>query len=249
VQDAKDALDRANLQLQAAQNQSHSMVSGTDREVAQARLKDAQAAVTLAQHQLTLGSIVSPLAGTLYQFDLKVGAYLQAGDLVGLVGNLNQMKVTVYVDEPDLGRVSFGLPVEITWDARPGQKWWGHVEKMPSEVVALGSRTVGEVSTVVDNPNHDLLPGVSVNALVVSKVAKDTITVPKVALRNLRGSDGVYKLNGSAIEWVPVKPGISDVNNVQILSGLNTGDKVVDRVIEPSDAELKNGLRVRPVSD
>ncbi len=83
------------------------------------------------------------------------------------------MKVTVYVDEPDLGRVAEGMPVAITWDARPGQKWFGHVDKLPTEVIALGTRAVGEVTTIVDNPSHGLLPGVTVNATIISKVVPD----------------------------------------------------------------------------
>lgn len=242
VQDAKDALERARLQLESAQNQQRALVTPSDKTVAQARLRDAQAAVALARHQIALGSIAAPISGTLYQFDLKIGSYLQSGDLVGLIGNVSQMKVTVYVDEPDLGRVGLGMPVKVTWDARPGQIWWGKVDHMPTEIVALGSRTVGEVSTVVDNPNHDLLPGVSINALVISDTVRDTLSVPKAALRNLNGSDGVYKLVNDAIRWTPVKAGVSDVNNVQILAGVAPGDKVVDS----SENELTDGMRVKP---
>ena len=249
VQDAKDALDRAKLQLAAFQNQRRSLVTSSDRSVAQARLHDAQAAVALAQHKVALGEVRAPMAGTVYQFDLKIGAYLQPGDLVALIGNLDQVKVIVYVDEPDLGRVEEDMPVRITWDAHPGQEWWGRVDKLPTQIIALQTRTVGEVSTIVNNPNHDLLPGVTVNATIVSKVVKDALSIPKAALRTLRGKNGVYKLEGNSITWTPVKTGISDVNSVQILSGLQPGDHVADRVVEPSDAEIKNGMRVKPVVD
>ena len=141
------------------ENQKRTLVTNTDKTVAEAKLHDAQSAVALTRHRLALGTVAAPIAGTIYQFDLKLGAYLQPGDLVGLIGNLDQVKVTVYVDEPDLGRVGLNMPVSITWDARPGQKWHGRVNKLPTEVIALGTRTVGEVTTVVDNPGHDLLSG------------------------------------------------------------------------------------------
>jgi hypothetical protein len=139
------------------------------------------------------------------------------------------------------------MPVGITWDARPGKRWWGHVNKLPSEVIALGTRTVGQVETVIDNPNHDLLPGVSVNAVIVSKVVKDAVSIPKSALRAIRGEAGAYKLNGDRLAWMPVTTGVSDVNNVEILSGLKTGDQVADRIVEPSDAEIRDGMRVNAV--
>ncbi|MBV9034125.1 MAG: efflux RND transporter periplasmic adaptor subunit [Acidobacteriaceae bacterium] len=249
VQDAKDVLERAKQQLAAFQDQRRTLVTASDKTVAQARVQDAQAAVASAQRRVALGSIRSPIAGTVYQFDLKVGAYLQLGDQVALVGNIDQVKVTVYVDEPDLGRVGEKMPVMITWDARPGQKWWGEVDKLPTQVVALGTRTVGEVTTVVNNPHHDLLPGVTVNATITSKVVNDALSIPKAALRNIRGTSGVYKLNGSSLAWTPIGTGISDVNNVQVLTGLQRGDKVADRVVEPSDAEIKDGLRVKAAID
>ncbi len=249
VLDAKDELERAKLQLASLEDQRRTLVTASDRSVAEAKLRDAQSAALSAQHRLALGIVRAPTAGTVYQFDLKVGSYLQPGDLVALVGNLDQVKVTVYVDEPDLGRVSEGMPVSITWDARPGQRWWGRVEKLPTEVTALGTRTVGEVSTTVSNPDHDLLPGVSVNALIISKVEADALSIPKGALRTIGGVNGVFKLTQKTITWTPIKAGISDVNNVQIISGLASGDRVADRVVEPSDAEIKSGIRVKVAND
>lgn len=247
LQDSKDGVETARLQLESFQDQRKNLATESEKGVAKAKLHDAQAAVALARHKITLGSVRAPISGTIYQFDLKIGSYLHPGDIVALIGKLDQMKVTVYVDEPDLGRVGMGMPVLITWDARPDQTWHGAVEKLPTEVIALGTRTVGEVTTIVENPNHDLLPGVSVNAIIVSHVAKDALAVPKSALRTLGGADGVYKLVGDHLQWTPVKTGMSDINDVQILSGLKPGDRVADRVVSPSDAEMKSGMRVRPV--
>jgi len=240
VLDAADALTRAKQQLQGYEDQKRTLVTSSDLSVSQAKLKDADAALTLAKHRLALATVRSPMTGTVYQFDLKVGAYLQPGTLVALVGNLDRVKVTVYVDEPDLGRVKKGMAVDFTWEARPGQHWWGRVEKLPTEIVPLDTRRVGEVTTIVDNPNHDLLPGVTVNATVVSAVVKDAVAIPKQALNRLRGSEGVYKLAGDTIVWTPVKTGVSDVNNVQILSGLKLGNRVALR----SDTEMTSGMQV-----
>jgi HlyD family secretion protein len=247
VEIAKDALDKAKLQLMSFENQRKTLVTASDRSVAQAKLQDARAAVALARRNVRLGTVEAPLSGILYQFDLKAGAYLQPGLLVGLIGNLDQVKVTVYVDEPDLGRVGLNMPVSITWDARPGRKWWGRVNKLPTQVIALNTRNVGEVTTVVDNPDYDLLPGVTVTALIISKVVKDAVSIPKAALRTMHGANGAFKLSGNSLAWTPITTGVSDVNNVQVLSGLEVGNQVADRVVEPSDAEIKDGMRVKPV--
>ncbi|HEX4168293.1 MAG TPA: efflux RND transporter periplasmic adaptor subunit [Bryobacteraceae bacterium] len=249
VQTDADNLNRAKLTLEAVKNQKRTAVTSSDRTVASAQLHQAQQAVALAQHRVQLGEIHSPTAGTVYKFDLKLGAYLEPGALVAEIGDLDKVKVIVYVDEPDLGRVGLGMPVEITSQSRPGMKWIGRVDKLPTEVVPKNTRVVGEVSTIIDNPNHDLLPHVSVDATIISQVVKDAIVIPKIALRRVGTQDGVYRLEGDTLRWVPVKVGISNINSVQIVSGLRLGDKIADQVVDPSDAELRSGMRVKTVSD
>ena len=244
-----DALTRAKLNLAAIKDQRQASVTSSDQAVAGAKLRDAQAATALAQHRVSLAEVQSPMAGTIYAFDLKVGAYLEPGTLVAKIGNIGRIKVNVYVDEPDLGRVALRMPVSITADSLPGRKWWGQVDKMPTQITALGTRTVGEVSTIIDNPKHELLPGLSVYATIVSQVAKSALVIPKAALRKNGGLEGVYALSGNTVVWKPVKTGISDINNVEILSGLQAQDHVADRVIDPSDAEIRGGMRVNPVFD
>ena len=245
VDDARDALAQAQAQLTQLQDQRKALVTQTDRVVAKARLQDAETALSVAQRRLGWTVVRSPLAGTLYQFDMRVGAYLQPGELVGLIGRLDQVKVVVYVDEPDLGRVRRALPVTITWEARAGQTWQGRVEKLPTQIVALGTRNVGEVTTIVDNPDHDLLPGVTVYATIVAAQVRDALTIPKGALRTVAGQTGVYKLAARTVVWTPVKVGISDVNSLQILSGLNERD----RVALPSESEIHDAAKVKPVLD
>ena len=52
----------------------------------------------------------------------------------------------------------------ITWDALPGHQWKGEVDKLPTQIVPLGTRQVGEVGCVIENPDRDLLPNANINA-------------------------------------------------------------------------------------
>lgn len=65
----------------------------------------------------------------------------------------------------------------------------------------------------------------------------------------MNGKDGVFKLVGTSIVWTPVTTGVSDTNNVQIVSGLSLGDRVLDRVVSPPDAEIRNHMNVKPDID
>jgi HlyD family secretion protein len=233
-------------QISSLENNRKSLVTSTDVDISSAKLQDAQAAVALAQHNLDLTTIKAPLAGTVYQFDIKRGAFLNLGDLVAVIGNLNQMRVQVYVDEPDVGRISRDLPVEITWQARPGQKWTGHVSQLPTEIVPLQTRQVGIVTCVIENPQHELLPSTNVDVSIVSKIARDAIAVPTQAVQNAANGSGVFKLgHGGTVVWQPVTTGIHDITTIEIKSGLQAGD----RVALPSDTLLVSGMKVKPLME
>ncbi len=240
---AEDALAKAKIQVETYEARRRTLVSSADRTITEAKLRDAEAAADLARHRLATDSIKAPIAGTVYQFDLKPGAYLSPGDVVATIGRLEQVRVRVYVDEPELGRVGLGDPVIITWEGRPDLKWQGKVDRLPTQIVPFGTRQVGEVLCLIDNPDHGLLPGTNINAEIISKVVKDALSVPKQCLRYESRGKGVYKLVGDEVAWQEVQVGVSDVNDIQILSGLAAGDEVA----LPGGAEIKEGVRVRAI--
>jgi HlyD family secretion protein len=242
---AEAAVASAKQQVQAVEANQKALVAPSDISISAAKLKDAEAGLELAQHRLELTQIRSPIAGTIYQFDIKKGAFLEVGALVAMIGNLDQMRVRVYVDEPDLGRVALNMPVTITWQAHTGQKWNGRVTQTPTEVTALQTRQVGIVTCVIENPGHDLSPGANIDASIISKVVPNAVSIPKQALQTTAAGTGVWKLVGDRIMWRQVVAGVSNISDVEIKSGLQAGD----RIVLPADATLANGMRVNAQSD
>ena len=241
VSQAKDRMDRAAAQIRSLEQRRGTLVAPQDRSAAEARLHDAESAVSLAEERIRKSVIRAPIAGTIYQFDLKPGAYLSAGDLVATIGQLDRVRVKVFVDEPDLGRVARGKPVVITWDAVPGKQWKGTVDKTPTQIVALGTRQVGEVLCVIDNPKNELLPGTNVNVEIGAESAANALTIPKEAVRRELGQAGVFTLAGNKLAWKKITLGVSNTTRTQV-QGLNENDAVA----LPSDKPLKEGMIVAP---
>jgi HlyD family secretion protein len=246
VNQAKERVDRAQAQIQSLGPRRKALVAPQDRPAAEARMQDAAAAVALAEERIRKSVIRAPIAGIVYQFDLKPGAYLEAGGLVATIGQLDRVRVKVFVDEPDLGRVAVGKPVAITWDAKPGRSWSGEVDKTPTEIVALGTRQVGEVLCVIANPGHELLPGTNVNAEIRSEQVAGALTVPKEAVRRERGQAGVYALAANAsghqtVAWKKITLGVGSATRTQV-DGLKEGDAVA----LTSDKPLQDGMPVTP---
>lgn len=232
---------RSEERLAALGRKRDALVSEADRRSAEARLAAARAEVDQARRRIELARIRSPIDGIVYGVVIRPGAYLRPGDMVAEVGRLDRLRTLIYVDEPELGRVGTGMPVRITWDARPGREWQGTVEQTPAEVVALGTRQVGEVTGVIGNPGLDLLPGANINAEIHAGASENALTIPKEALRRQSGEVGVYVLNGNQVHWRPVAVGLSSVTRVEIVSGLAEDDAVALVA-----SELSDGMTVRP---
>jgi len=239
---AKQQMEQLRLRIQALEARKSALVTGTDKEIAKSKLLEAQAAAQIARTNLDLSMIPSPMDGVLYDFDLKQGAFVNPGDLIGRVGRLDRVRVTVYVDEPDLGRVRIGESVLITWDGLPGHQWKGNVDKLPTQVVKLDTRQVGEVGCVIANPDRDLLPNSNVTVEIQATTAADALVLPKEAIRREGTETGVYLLTGDRVTWRKVSLGVASYTKTQVLSGLNQGDAVA----LPSEKTLKNGSRVDP---
>jgi len=242
VEQARQNVKSLDVQIQSLQSRRGALVGKGDLGSAQARVDEAAANVRLARTRIAQDTVYAPMAGTIYDLPARAGSFLNAGDPVASIGKLDPVRVRVYVDEPELGRVAPGENVRITWDALAGKEWTGTVEKRPTEVVPLGSRQVGEVLCTIGNPMRELVPGTNVNAFILTQVAENALTIPKSAVRR-DGAVGVYLLQpGNVIKWQPIQTGAADALRVEVVKGLSDGDAVA----QPSEQTLKAGVKVTP---
>ncbi len=242
LKQAQNAVADLDARIQAIEKRRPVMVSPGDIAGAQARIKAAEASITLAKTHMAQNTIPAPMSGIVYDLPARAGSYLHPGDLLGSIGKIDPVRVRVYVDEPELGRVAIGQPVRITWDAMAGREWTGTVDKLPTQIVALGARQVGEVLCTIHNADHDLIPGTNVNVFILTQVVESTLTIPKTAVRRERGT-GVYVLQkDNTVKWVNITTGASDALRVEVTGGLNDGDAVM----LPSDLTIHDGAQVSP---
>ncbi len=243
VEVAHAKLHDTEMALAALQTRREALVSRQDVAAGEARLQETESSVRLARERLSQGAVYAPISGVLYSLPARPGTFLNPGDLVASIGTIDHLRVRVYVDEPELGRVRVGQPVKITWDGLPGRNWTGVVEKKPAEIVPLGTRQVGEVQVTIDNPSHELVPGTNVNAEIRTSLVENALTIPKETMHRENGVVGVYLLEDTRVVWRPVKVGSASVTRAQIVEGLQDHD----RVALPSDHALKDGEPVRPI--
>ena len=214
------------------------------KDAASARVREAESVVALAGEQVSSSVIRSPADGVLYSLDLREGSFLTPGTRVAKVGNVDRVRIVVFVDEPELGRIRLGSAVKITADAYPNRIWAGQVDRLPTEVVSLETRRVGEVWCSVENSGGELIPNLTVSIQLESGVAENALTLPREAVAHDAGQPFVWVLGeDQTAEKRPVELGIQNAARSQITNGLDGSEQVL---LEDS-AALTAGSRVIPV--
>ncbi len=236
----RDRIATLRLQAQALEARKPVIVAAADVAAARARLREAQSAAEQARRAIELGTVRSPVRGVVYQLDARIGTYLTPGASVASIGQVETLKVLVYVDEPELGRVAKSMPVTISWDALEGRSWTGVVEKTPTQIVPLGTRQVGEVECRIDNEKGDLVPGTNVNVRILTRKQDAVLLVPKEAVRQRNGSTGVFVIEDNVLVWRPVELAQGNVTSVVVRSGLKQGELIA---LGP-ESNLKPGAKV-----
>ena len=212
-----------------------------DLKRAASRVEAAQARLQYLEGNEKRAVVRSPIAGTLYHFTIKEGAFVNAGDLLGYMADFSHLRVRAYVDEPDLGQISKGAEVLIHWSAYPGISWKGTVQEIPPEVTRLETRSVAEVLCSIDSARNSLIPNINVDVEIASRPGPKIASLPRSAVFTDGESQFVWLLRDSRAEKHIVRTGQSTSTLIEVTGGLSASD----RVIIPGDVPITEGMRVQ----
>jgi HlyD family secretion protein len=245
VKQAEDALQRAQADVTLQEQEQKDRYSQPEMAKVQALGLEAQAAYEAAEGALTKSSVRAPFDGVVYALPVKQGAYVQTGDLLLQEGDLSQMLVRTFVDEPDIGRLATGEKIEVTWDALPGRIWNGAVSTVPATVKLRGTRNVGEVTCTLDNHDRHLLPNVNVGVTIITAEHSGVLTLLREAVRIDDTKPYVYEVVDGELKHRGVEVSLQNLTRVEITAGLSEHSVVA---LSSADAKpLTDGARVKVV--
>ena len=226
VREAENALARADAQLTFLRQKQTKRYSKSELARVGAQQTEARAAYDAAQDILTKSNVRAPFDGIVYSLPVKQGGFVAAGDLLLQVADLRRVLVRAFVDEPDVGRLAHGNPIEITWDAVPGRVWHSAVTAIPSTVKLRGSRNVGETTSIVDNKDLKLLPNINVGVTIVAAEHDNVLVVPREAVRIDDSKPYVLQVVGHELKRRDVETSLFNLTQVEISRGLTAKDLV-----------------------
>jgi HlyD family secretion protein len=244
VKAAQDQLAGANADLNLLEQKQKERYSSPEVARVEAQQAQAKAAYAAARDVLGQLNIRAPFDGVVYSLPVRQGDYVNPGDLLLQEADLSKVVVRAFVDEPDIGRLAPGQPIEVTWDALPARIWQGTVSNIPATVKLHGTRNVGETTCTVDNHDFKLLPNVNVGVTIVTAEHKDVLTLPREAV-HLDDKTYVYQIVNDQLHRRDVETSIENLTLVEVTGGLPENAMVALASI--NSKPLHDGLAVRVV--
>ncbi|ARV61365.1 efflux transporter periplasmic adaptor subunit [Nostocales cyanobacterium HT-58-2] len=233
---------------------------------AQGRVVAQQAVVAEAKERRSYARLKSPITGAVLEKVTEPGNLLQPGNEVLRIGDFNRVKVVVQLSELELGKVRLGQSVKVRLDAFPNQTYTGQVTRIspaadttarliPVEVVIpnsddkIGSGLLARVNFETQTQERVLIPEIALQErdreAGRTKEDKGAISSssPQSSLSKRQGTVFVVMEAGgkATVTARPVTLGERADGNVEVLSGLQPGERFVARSGRP----LKDGVAVK----
>jgi len=173
---AATALKRSEATFQAAQQRYNEAVEGARKEdiaIARADLAQADANLGLSRIDESYTTLRAPSTGVITVREAELGEVVSPGSPVVTLADLDHIWLRAYIAEPDLGRIRWGQEAAITTDTYPGKQYHGRIsfispdaEFTPKSVQTTEERVtlVYRIKIDIDNPNHELKPGMPADA-------------------------------------------------------------------------------------
>lgn len=218
------------------------------KKSAQAQLNLTLATVEKDRANLAYSVIRSPVSGVVVDRTVDVGqtvaASLQTPTLFKIAQDLARMQIDANFAEADIGSIRVGQEVHFTVDAYPNRNFKGVVRLIRLNPTNQQNVITYDVVINVANPELILMPGMTAYVSIAVAERREAMLIPNAALRykpadktardngktehKKREAYSVYVLKNGVPVQIPVKLGITDNRNTEVLSGeLKVGDQVI----------------------
>lgn len=170
--------------------------------------------------------IVAPFDGRVTALDVNYGDQVLQGEKLATVSRTDSVRVTIGVDPDDVDYVQVGDTVRLGMRGRDKDNpVIGIVERVSAS--ADPETRAFAVEIIAANPENRLKVGSLATAELELRTIADALLVPREAVRIQKGIPRLFFLEGDTAQSVEVELGNEDEENVQILSGVESGWNVV----------------------
>lgn len=235
---AQAAYDKAKSDWAKAQGLfSEKVISDSDLQGAHLAFVETESRLLEARRDLENASVRAPHKGIITDFFVTPGESIAPGAPVARIADIDSLKMTVRASERDVLKIRVGMKAAIESDLYPDGPFAGIV-------AAIGPKGDEALTFPVDitlkgDPARPLYDGMSARASV--KLGERSIlAIPRASLVGDRKDPRVYVVRDGVARLTPIAIGTEYGTDIEVLSGLGTGDLVVTEGMN----NLSDGARV-----
>lgn len=226
-----------NLFKQNAVSEDVAISSRIDVKVLDSRIKASRAQIkaneaSLAGDKATLGfaRIYAPISGTIASIAVRQGQTLNANQNAPellQISDLTTMTLRAEVSEADVESIYRGMPVYFSTIGNTKKRYHSTVRQVLPTPTIINDVVLYQVLIDIANPEGVLMDSMTTQVFFVEEKAEDTLVVPLAAVKGPPGKAMVTAREHGELVQKPVKTGVRNRTEVQILDGLSEGDDIV----------------------
>ena len=186
-------------------------------------------------------SVRATISGTITALPLTVGTSVSTSTAIAQIGNINELQIKANVPERDIAVLKTNLKAEINFVAYKNETFYAHVIRV-SPIVDEVSRTK-EIYFAFDTNDSRINAGMYSKIKLYTTVHKDALVIPYDSVSSSDGESYVYVADGESVSRRIVELGVNVDGNVEVLSGLNEGEKIVISGIQ----SLSDGAKIKEI--
>ena len=205
----------------AAQN----LIPNAQLDQTKTRAESASLNKELAEISLNKSLISSPLKGTIKTRHIKVGEFVRKGDKLVEILDIDKIIVKVNIPEQEILSIQVGQNVEVALYIMEKKTFLGRVKNIGLE--ADSSNRTFPVEILVDNKERQLRTGMLARATFTKNVDQDQIVIPRHTVLERDQGRVVYVFEDGKAFRRDITIGLSQLDQVQVVQGLNKGELIV----------------------
>lgn len=239
LDEARAAFKEAEQQLKRGEElASRNLIPGSQLDSQRATRDAARARMDQVRAQLSDRVITAPFNGVLGLRQVSPGSLVTPGTTIATLDDISIIKLDFSVPETLITALATGQAVTARSAAFPGEDFEGVLRTIDSRVDPV-TRSV-QVRAELPNGERKLRPGMLLT-VEVRRAPRTALALPELALLQIGRNSFVYRVAADgAVSQVPVKIGARERGRVEVLEGVQAGE----RIVVEGTVKLRAGAKV-----
>ena len=192
--------------------------------------------------KLSSKTITAPFAGIIGKRGISESSLGSENTIILTLDDSKKILCDLKIPEVYVAILKKGLKLRATFSAYKDKTYDGKIESVASRVDAQTRSILARAK--INNENNEIIPG-SLLEIEILYNEKDALSIPDTSIMYEGSKKFIYKIiENNIIKKTEIETGVRNQGNLEVLSGLNVGDKIVAEGL----TKVRPGMKIKPIN-